>query len=91
MKAAADFEEQHWQRIQEIPSSDEEQEEDQGDGTGQEIDDGAGGKAFECVACAKTFQSEASWENHERSKKHKQAVWRYVNSGPDESADHTED
>lgn len=31
---------------------------------------------FECVACNKTFQSEKQWENHERSKKHKQAVWK---------------
>ena len=91
MKAAAEFEEQHWQKIRETPSSDEEQEVERGDGTGQEIDDGAGGKAFECVACSKTFQSEASWENHERSKKHKQAVWRYVISCPDEEADHIED
>lgn len=28
------------------------------------------------MACGKTFASEASWVNHERSKKHKQAVWR---------------
>lgn len=40
------------------------------------MDDGAGGEIFECVACNKTFQSEASWGNHERSKKHKQAVFR---------------
>lgn len=31
---------------------------------------------FECVACNKTFQSERQWENHERSKKHRQAVWK---------------
>jgi DnaJ family protein A protein 5 len=28
------------------------------------------------VACNKVFQSEPSWTNHERSKKHKQAVYR---------------
>lgn len=29
---------------------------------------------FDCVACDKLFQSAAAWDNHERSKKHKQAV-----------------
>lgn len=53
-----------------------EPEEELGDGTGVRIDDGQGGEIFECVACGKTFASEASWINHERSKKHKQAVWR---------------
>lgn len=28
------------------------------------------------MACGKDFASEASWANHERSKKHKQAVYR---------------
>lgn len=54
----------------------EEPEEELGDGTGVRLDDGQGGEIFECVACGKTFASEASWINHERSKKHKQAVWR---------------
>jgi DnaJ homolog subfamily A member 5 len=31
---------------------------------------------WECVACGKTFRSEASWDSHERSKKHMQAVER---------------
>jgi DnaJ family protein A protein 5 len=31
---------------------------------------------YECVACNKTFMSENAWDNHERSKKHKQAVFR---------------
>ncbi len=31
---------------------------------------------FECVACNKLFSSEKTWQDHERSKKHKQAVWR---------------
>lgn len=78
MKAAAEFEEQHWQRIHENESEDEELEEDVGNGSAQRVGDGAGGEALECVACGKTFQSEASWANHERSKKHRQAVWRYV-------------
>ncbi|KAI0346304.1 DnaJ-domain-containing protein [Trametopsis cervina] len=29
---------------------------------------------WECVACGKTFRSEAAWDSHERSKKHLQAV-----------------
>ena len=29
---------------------------------------------WECVACGKTFRSEAAWDSHERSKKHMQAV-----------------
>ena len=29
---------------------------------------------WECVACGKTFRSEAAWDSHERSKKHIQAV-----------------
>ncbi len=78
MRAAAEFDEQHWQRIKEDELCDEEDLVEEGDGTGQRIDDGLGGEAFECVACGKTFRSEASWENHERSKKHKQAVWRSV-------------
>lgn len=77
MEAAANYQEQDWQKVKE-PSDDEEEEEpeEEGDGTGIRLDDGAGGEIFECVACNKTFQSEASWSNHERSKKHKQAVWR---------------
>lgn len=31
---------------------------------------------WECVACGKTFRSEAAWDSHERSKKHMQAVER---------------
>ncbi|TFK86714.1 DnaJ-domain-containing protein [Polyporus arcularius HHB13444] len=29
---------------------------------------------WECVACAKSFRSEAAWDSHERSKKHMKAV-----------------
>jgi DnaJ family protein A protein 5 len=79
MKAAEAFQEQDWQKIKPDTSDEEEemeQQQEQGDGTGIRMDDGAGGEIFECVACSKTFQSEASWTNHERSKKHKQAVWR---------------
>ena len=81
LRAAEEYEEQEWQRLHLDPvsgESEDEEPEDEGDGTGVRMDDGQGGEIFECVACDKTFLSEASWENHERSKKHKQAVWRYV-------------
>nr|XP_019049923.1 hypothetical protein I302_00343 [Kwoniella bestiolae CBS 10118]OCF28853.1 hypothetical protein I302_00343 [Kwoniella bestiolae CBS 10118] len=83
MRSAAEFEEQSWQKLDGRHSDEEELEEEEnteeqetGDGTGIRLDDGMGGEFFECVACSKTFASEASWANHERSKKHKQAVWR---------------
>ena len=81
LRAAEEYEEQEWQRLHLDPvsgESEDEEPEEEGDGTGVRLDDGQGGEIFECVACDKTFLSEASWENHERSKKHKQAVWRYV-------------
>ncbi|EJD06489.1 DnaJ-domain-containing protein [Fomitiporia mediterranea MF3/22] len=37
-----------------------------GDGSGSED----GEEVFECVACRKTFRSEAAWDSHARSKKH---------------------
>ncbi|KAL7419810.1 hypothetical protein Q5752_005726 [Cryptotrichosporon argae] len=76
---AAEYKEQAWQQLRPQEDSDDEDEaeqEDEGDGTGLRLNDGAGGEVFECVACDKSFRSEASWVNHERSKKHKQAVWR---------------
>ncbi|WVQ74378.1 hypothetical protein IAR50_003979 [Cryptococcus sp. DSM 104548] len=82
LRQAAAYEEQDWQKMSGNKSDGEEEdaedaeEEQLGDGTGVRIDDGNGNEIFECVACSKTFASEASWENHERSKKHKQAVWR---------------
>ncbi|TCD62894.1 hypothetical protein EIP91_006251 [Steccherinum ochraceum] len=39
-----------------------------------EADDDA--EEWECVACGKSFRSEAAWDSHERSKKHLQAVER---------------
>ncbi|ORY27689.1 hypothetical protein BCR39DRAFT_537986 [Naematelia encephala] len=87
MKAAADYEEQEWQRIKEDSSDEEEEEDEQGDGTGVRIADENGIEAFECVACSKVFMSEASWANHERSKKHKQAVWRLRKEMQEEDAD----
>ncbi|WWC87561.1 uncharacterized protein L201_002451 [Kwoniella dendrophila CBS 6074] len=84
MKLASEYEEQSWQKLDGRRSDDEDAEEEEdnmadqetGDGTGVRLDDGMGGEFFECVACSKTFASEASWSNHERSKKHKQSVWK---------------
>jgi DnaJ family protein A protein 5 len=64
--AASKYNEQDWQRFG-VEDSDE---------SGDESHIPQDGEAFECVACSKTFLSEASWANHERSKKHKQATWR---------------
>jgi len=36
--------------------------------------EGAENEEWECVACNKTFRSEAAWSSHERSKKHLRAV-----------------
>lgn len=45
-----------------------------GSADGEQEDEEPSG--YECVACNKTFNSENAWDNHERSKKHKQAVFR---------------
>lgn len=37
---------------------------------GDEWAEAEGAEEFECVACRKTFRSEAAWASHERSKKH---------------------
>ena len=36
--------------------------------------EGAEDEEWECIACNKTFRSEAAWDGHERSKKHLRAV-----------------
>ena len=36
--------------------------------------EGADDEEWECVACGKSFRSEAAWDSHERSKKHLKAV-----------------
>jgi DnaJ homolog subfamily A member 5 len=36
--------------------------------------EGAEDEEWECIACHKTFRSEAAWNSHERSKKHLRAV-----------------
>ncbi|EGO24583.1 hypothetical protein SERLADRAFT_390085, partial [Serpula lacrymans var. lacrymans S7.9] len=32
--------------------------------------EGGESEEWECVACGKSFRSEAAWDSHERSKKH---------------------
>lgn len=43
-----------------------------------EGDSGAEGEEQWCVACARGFMSGGAWENHERSRKHKQNLERSV-------------
>lgn len=49
-------------------------EEDRDEDDDEAGEDEEGEALFDCVACDKIFQSAAAWDNHERSKKHKQAV-----------------
>jgi DnaJ family protein A protein 5 len=72
LRAASNFKLQDWQRPAE-PHLDEVED---GAGLRVKVEEGEGDEVFECVACNKTFGSERSWENHERSKRHKQAVWK---------------
>ncbi|KAL1410160.1 hypothetical protein Q8F55_004165 [Vanrija albida] len=79
MRLAAAHVEQDWQKFATKDPEDEEDVDEQayeGDGTGIRMEDESGNEVFECVACNKNFQSEAQWANHERSKKHKQAVFK---------------
>lgn len=63
----ATFIEQDWQRTKSILDEDADLE-----WATAEMDEKV--EQWECVACGKTFRSEASWSSHERSKKHMQAV-----------------
>ncbi|TFY74518.1 hypothetical protein EWM64_g9494, partial [Hericium alpestre] len=38
------------------------------------VEGGSDQEEWECVACGKSFRSEAAWDSHERSKKHLKAV-----------------
>jgi DnaJ family protein A protein 5 len=64
----AKFVEQDWQKIK-IADDD--------NFTGQ-WDDAEGAEEWECVACGKSFRSEAAWLSHERSRKHLKEVERYL-------------
>ena len=58
-----------------------------GAGLRVKVEEEDGDEVFECVACNKTFGSERSWENHERSKRHKQSVFKWVFHGKQMIAD----
>ncbi|KAJ9094843.1 hypothetical protein QFC19_007772 [Naganishia cerealis] len=65
-------------------NSDDEDEDDEtgensqdgemGDGLDEESEEEPDG--WDCVACHKSFSSQGQWENHEKSKKHKQSMWK---------------
>ena len=68
-ESAASFAEQDWQKLVDVPSS-------EGlEGTMRQLDGDEDAQIFECIACNKLFQTEASFANHERSKKHKQNTY----------------
>ncbi|KAG8772046.1 hypothetical protein FRC15_003012 [Serendipita sp. 397] len=60
------FVEQEWQKVSIV---------DDANDAGQ-WDDAEGGEEWECVACGKSFRSEAAWLSHERSRKHLKEVER---------------
>ncbi|KAF8520267.1 DnaJ domain-containing protein [Hysterangium stoloniferum] len=62
-EAGQAYVEQSWQRIkvEDIDNS-------------AEWEEAEGGEEWECVACSRTFRSEAAWESHERSRKHLKEV-----------------
>ncbi|CAE7082403.1 unnamed protein product [Rhizoctonia solani] len=45
------------------------------------------GEEYECVACGKSFQTEASWLSHERSKKHMKEVEKLKRQMQEENAE----
>lgn len=61
------FVEQEWQRTAQATL-------DHADLEWAAAETGEDAEEWECIACGKTFRSEASWNSHERSKKHMQAV-----------------
>ncbi len=65
---AGTYVEQDWQRVSR-PT-------DYADIEWATAETGEDSEEWECVACGKTFRSEASWNSHERSKKHLLAVER---------------
>lgn len=58
--------EQDWQRIE--PKYEENEV--------GEWDEAEGDEEWECIACGRTFRSEAAWGSHERSRKHLKEVKR---------------
>ncbi|PPQ73171.1 hypothetical protein CVT26_014770 [Gymnopilus dilepis] len=66
-KVAATYFEQDWQRVE---SKGHDADLDWAAAEGEDEEE------WECVACGKTFHSEAAWDSHERSKKHMREVER---------------
>ncbi|KIJ51106.1 hypothetical protein M422DRAFT_158783 [Sphaerobolus stellatus SS14] len=64
-EAGQAFVEQAWQRVKQEHIDD-----------GVDWEDAEGAEEWECVACARSFRSEAAWESHERSRKHLKEVER---------------
>lgn len=63
------FVEQEWQKVQVSYE----------DNDAGQWDDAEGAEMWECVACGKSFRTEAAWLSHERSRKHLKEVERCVN------------
>ncbi|KZT41263.1 DnaJ-domain-containing protein [Sistotremastrum suecicum HHB10207 ss-3] len=63
-EASEAYVEQDWQRVK--PE----------DGADGDWNDAEGAEEWECVACGKSFRSEAQWNSHERSRKHLKEVER---------------
>lgn len=66
-KSAADYVEQDWQKVD---TKHLHADLDWAAAEGEEEEE------WECVACRKTFRSEAAWDSHERSKKHLKEIER---------------
>jgi DnaJ family protein A protein 5 len=81
--AAVAFVAQDWQKVAESGAADLEWALAEGDEE----------EEWECVACGKSFRSEAAWDSHERSKKHLKAVERLARemAEEDETLGLTED
>jgi len=62
-QAGQAYVEQAWQRVKSERIDD-----------GIDWEEAEGEEEWECVACARTFRSEAAWESHERSRKHLKEV-----------------
>ncbi|XP_030474229.2 DNAJ protein JJJ1 homolog, partial [Syzygium oleosum] len=69
MERAKAYEEPEWARAEE-----EEADEEGGSSGEEEDEERKEEKELYCVACGKKFKSEKQWENHEKSKKHKEKV-----------------
>lgn len=71
---AASFQAQGWQQTT-VREEEEVHDFSSGDSL-DDVDDEDEEPMWDCVACNKRFQSQAAWDNHERSKKHKKEVER---------------